>query len=84
MIIRNSAFRLLTSRTSADYGGLWLEEAYYVKAGTVSSTTSSAVAIVTAPAPTQAGIPATCNVYDITKDSDRCELFTSRNGITVT
>jgi hypothetical protein len=59
-----------------------------VKAGTVSltttSTTSSVEGSVAAPAPTQAGIPTTCNAYSVAKAGDGCELFASRNGITVT
>lgn len=84
LIIRNSAFiHLLTSRFLADCGGLWLEEAYCMRAETASSTTSSAAPSVTTPAPTQSGIPTTCNIYEVGKDGDGCELFASRNGITV-
>jgi hypothetical protein len=84
LIIRNNAFlHLLTSQFPADCGGLWLEEAYCVKAVTASSTATSAASSVTAPAPTQSGIPTTCNAFDVAKDGDGCEIFASRNGITV-
>ncbi|KAJ5455704.1 uncharacterized protein N7458_003968 [Penicillium daleae] len=82
-----SQFEAWNPAVGADCGSLWLEEAYFVKAGTASSTsstTSSAAASVTAPAPIQAGIPITCNAYDVAKDGDGCELFASCNGITVT
>ncbi|PKK45567.1 hypothetical protein CI102_12544 [Trichoderma harzianum] len=45
-----------------------------------SSTTTK----VTAPGPTQSGIPAKCNKFAITQTGDGCESFATRNKITVT
>ncbi|KAJ5985219.1 hypothetical protein N7499_008503 [Penicillium canescens] len=68
-----------------DCTGLWLDEAYCVKAGGGGTmTTSSATASVTPPAPTQAGIPSTCNAYGVAQDDDGRETVASRNRITVT
>ncbi|KAK0757035.1 hypothetical protein N5P37_010561 [Trichoderma harzianum] len=44
-----------------------------------SSTTTK----VTAPGPTQSGIPAKCNKFAITQTGDGCESFATRNKITV-
>ncbi|KAL7945345.1 hypothetical protein V8C42DRAFT_322860 [Trichoderma barbatum] len=44
-----------------------------------SSTTTK----VTAPGPTQSGIPAKCNKFAITQTGDGCESFATRNKITL-
>ncbi|KAJ6118993.1 hypothetical protein N7471_013613 [Penicillium samsonianum] len=65
------------------------DEAYCVKAPTTAITTHSTAvttstrATMTPPAPTQAGIPSECNAYDVAQDGDGCEVFASRNKITV-
>ncbi|KAI3227720.1 hypothetical protein CBS147310_7445 [Penicillium roqueforti] len=69
--------------------GLWVDEAYCVKAPTTAITTHSTAvttstrATMTPPAPTQAGIPSECNAYDVAQHGDGCEVFASRNNITV-
>ncbi|KAJ5203452.1 hypothetical protein N7449_005531 [Penicillium cf. viridicatum] len=45
--------------------------------------TSSTQATVTPPVPTQAGIISSCNAYDVAQDGDGCEVFATRNKITV-
>jgi len=71
-------------------GDLYLS--YYVCIGVVSatitsssptSTSSSIEASVTPPAPTQSGIPNDCDAYAVTESGDGCEVFATRNGITL-
>lgn len=65
---------------------------YYVCVGVVAATTtsgsptstsSSVVASVTPPAPTQSGIPSDCDAYAVTEAGDGCEVFAERNNISL-
>lgn len=71
-------------------GSLYLS--YYICVGVTpatttssptSSTSSSTQASVTPPAPTQSGIPSDCDAYAVTESGDGCEVFATRNGITL-
>lgn len=80
---------LYSHRITENCAGLWVDEAYCVKAPTTAITTHSTAvttstrATMTPPAPTQAGIPSECNAYDVAQHGDGCEVFASRNNITV-
>ncbi len=50
---------------------------------THSTTLSSTQSSVKPPAPTQAGIPSNCDAYAVTEAGDGCQVFATRNKITL-